>query len=103
MRKLGMWAFLGSESLFFATLITNFFVNRSSERADYCNGLTYADLAIGLTSVGAFILLMSSLTMVLALAALRDGNRRMYRTWICLLYTSPSPRDGLLSRMPSSA
>ena len=22
---------------------------------------------------------------------------------ICLLYTSPSPRDGLLSRMPSSA
>ena len=27
-----------------------------------------------------------------------DGN-----TWACLLYTSPSPRDGLLSRMPSSA
>ena len=25
------------------------------------------------------------------------------RTWACLLYTSPSPRDGLLSRMPSSA
>ena len=24
-------------------------------------------------------------------------------TWSCLLYTSPSPRDGLLSRMPSSA
>src|SRR5665647_2144567 len=23
--------------------------------------------------------------------------------WYCLLYTSPSPRDGLLSRMPSSA
>ena len=23
--------------------------------------------------------------------------------WHCLLYTSPSPRDGLLSRMPSSA
>ena len=27
-----------------------------------------------------------------------DGVRN-----ICLLYTSPSPRDGLLSRMPSSA
>ena len=27
-----------------------------------------------------------------------DGNKK-----ICLLYTSPSPRDGLLSRMPSSA
>ena len=24
-------------------------------------------------------------------------------TKVCLLYTSPSPRDGLLSRMPSSA
>ena len=27
----------------------------------------------------------------------------LYGTYICLLYTSPSPRDGLLSRMPSSA
>ena len=26
-----------------------------------------------------------------------------YELWVCLLYTSPSPRDGLLSRMPSSA
>ena len=25
------------------------------------------------------------------------------QSWHCLLYTSPSPRDGLLSRMPSSA
>ena len=25
------------------------------------------------------------------------------KTNTCLLYTSPSPRDGLLSRMPSSA
>ena len=44
-------------------------------------------------------------------------NRAMYRAGVhaegtcfyhslayaCLLYTSPSPRDGLLSRMPSSA
>ena len=31
-------------------------------------------------------------------------NRKVitYRV-VCLLYTSPSPRDGLLSRMPSSA
>ena len=27
----------------------------------------------------------------------------MHQTHPCLLYTSPSPRDGLLSRMPSSA
>ena len=26
-----------------------------------------------------------------------------YGTWICLLYTSPSPRDAHESRMPSSA
>ena len=31
----------------------------------------------------------------------RDGASGMPGT--CLLYTSPSPRDGLLSRMPSSA
>ena len=29
-----------------------------------------------------------------------DKETRIHR---CLLYTSPSPRDGLLSRMPSSA
>ena len=39
---------------------------------------------------------------------LRDGEtgrsgRRRRRNVNCLLYTSPSPRDGLLSRMPSSA
>ena len=28
---------------------------------------------------------------------------RTTQLWNCLLYTSPSPRDGLLSRMPSSA
>ena len=31
----------------------------------------------------------------------KDGTFRQYD--VCLLYTSPSPRDGLLSRMPSSA
>ena len=30
-------------------------------------------------------------------------NAELSRNWPCLLYTSPSPRDGLLSRMPSSA
>src|SRR5664279_5011895 len=28
------------------------------------------------------------------------GHLADCRTWRCLLYTSPSPRDGLLSRMP---
>ena len=32
------------------------------------------------------------------------GNKaRQLEYYFCLLYTSPSPRDGLLSRMPSSA
>ena len=31
------------------------------------------------------------------------GPSQVALRWLCLLYTSPSPRDGLLSRMPSSA
>ena len=30
-------------------------------------------------------------------------NEMGLKNTVCLLYTSPSPRDGLLSRMPSSA
>ena len=30
-------------------------------------------------------------------------SERLVETTICLLYTSPSPRDGTKSRMPSSA
>ena len=33
----------------------------------------------------------------------KKGRKPKAMTKICLLYTSPSPRDGLLSRMPSSA
>ena len=32
-----------------------------------------------------------------------NPNESRSRIIFCLLYTSPSPRDGLLSRMPSSA
>ena len=53
-----------------------------------------------------FVLLVSEL--VAHVAAARDANmepaaRLNATSDICLLYTSPSPRDGLLSRMPSSA
>ena len=34
-------------------------------------------------------------------AVIVDGNR--FKPYGCLLYTSPSPRDATLSRMPSSA
>ena len=47
---------------------------------------------------------------VLGIVATRGGDKttKNYAATdagysICLLYTSPSPRDGLLSRMPSSA
>ena len=31
------------------------------------------------------------------------AGKKPIQAYLCLLYTSPSPRDGLLSRMPSSA
>ena len=40
------------------------------------------------------------------LGNIMHSNRDLVKAveyWDCLLYTSPSPRDGLLSRMPSSA
>ena len=33
----------------------------------------------------------------------REANQAMQKIMPCLLYTSPSPRDATLSRMPSSA
>ena len=33
----------------------------------------------------------------------RDGGSLALQRWLCLLYTSPSPRDRQKSRMPSSA
>ena len=33
----------------------------------------------------------------------KNRKRDFRRLWICLLYTSPSPRDYAASRMPSSA
>ena len=39
----------------------------------------------------------------LASVRIAAGDLATLQRNICLLYTSPSPRDGLLSRMPSSA
>ena len=35
--------------------------------------------------------------------SLKEEILDVTHSYFCLLYTSPSPRDGLLSRMPSSA
>ena len=40
---------------------------------------------------------------VAGLDPLQQQAIKELQSGICLLYTSPSPRDGLLSRMPSSA
>jgi heme/copper-type cytochrome/quinol oxidase subunit 3 len=78
-RKLGMWAFLASECLFFGALISTYLLYRS--RAPL--GKTPHDLYdIPYTSVSSFVLLMSSLTMVLALAAIQRGDHPRARTWL---------------------
>ncbi|MYB76671.1 MAG: cytochrome oxidase subunit III [Chloroflexi bacterium] len=60
-----MWAFLGSECIFFGSLITTYLVYRGKSVVG-----PYPDeiLNIPLTSISTFVLLMSSLAMVLALA-----------------------------------
>ena len=52
-----------------------------------------------LLRVAGYALLFCALVIALE----RDGASFGSLLWACLLYTSPSPRDGLLSRMPSSA
>ena len=78
--KVGMWAFLGSECLLFGGLISTFLLLRSKP---VLRGVAVKKLYdIPFTSVSSFVLLMSSLTMVLALAALQRGDHRRARTWI---------------------
>ena len=77
--KLAMWAFLGSECLFFGSLISTYLLYRSKAGS----GPTPAEIYdIPYTSVSSFVLLMSSLTMVLALAAIQRGNERGLRVWL---------------------
>ncbi len=78
-RKLGMWVFLASECLFFGSLISTYLLYRGkSVEGPYPQDV----FNIPYTSVSAFVLLMSSLTMVLALAALQRGDHRGLRTWL---------------------
>ncbi len=71
--KVGFWAFIGSECLFFGTLITTYMVYKGAS----VSGPYPAEiLNIPLTSISTFVLLMSSTSMVLALDAVRRGNRR---------------------------
>jgi cytochrome c oxidase subunit 3/cytochrome o ubiquinol oxidase subunit 3 len=78
--KLGMWAFLGSDCLLFGGLISTFILLRAKP---VLHGVPVKDVYdIPFTSVSSFVLLMSSLTMVLALAGIQRGDHRRARIWI---------------------
>jgi heme/copper-type cytochrome/quinol oxidase subunit 3 len=73
-----VWSFIGSECVFFASLISTFIVYKSRS----LSGPGPEILNIPLTSFSTFILLMSSLLMVLALAATQRGDQRWARIWL---------------------
>jgi heme/copper-type cytochrome/quinol oxidase subunit 3 len=78
-RKVAMWAFLGSECLFFGSLISTFLLYRNR----IGDGPGAAEIFdIPFTSVSSFILLMSSLTMVLAHHASERKDWRRMRVWL---------------------
>jgi heme/copper-type cytochrome/quinol oxidase subunit 3 len=86
-RKLLMWAFLGSDCMFFGSLIATYLIYRGRTEeliaAGQGSGPTpHEILDIPYTSISAFVLLMSSLTMVLALAAIQKGDHRGLRIWL---------------------
>jgi heme/copper-type cytochrome/quinol oxidase subunit 3 len=77
--KMAMWAFLGSECLFFGSMISTYLLYRNSVVAGPKPHEIYD---IPYTSVSSFVLLMSSLTMVLALAAIQRGDHKGLRVWL---------------------
>ena len=80
--KLAIWVFLASESLFFGAFIATYFLYRGRD-IGFLKGPRPEDLLnIPFTSVTSFVLLMSSLTMVLALAAIQRGDHRRLRIWL---------------------
>jgi len=77
--KLGFWVFLGSETLFFGSLISTYMVYKNES---VVGPFPTEILNIPLTSVSTFVLLMSSLAMVIALDAVQRGKRAGSLFWI---------------------
>src|SRR5207302_11218057 len=77
--KLAMWAFLGSECLLFGALISTYFLYRGRSVVGPYPKQVYD---IPYTSITSFVLLMSSLTIVLALAALQRGDHHRLSLWL---------------------
>jgi cytochrome c oxidase subunit 3/cytochrome o ubiquinol oxidase subunit 3 len=78
-RKVAMWVFLGSECIFFGSLLSTFLLYRTKT----LDGPGATELFnIPFTSASSFILLMSSLTMVLAHNAHVRRDPRSTRIWL---------------------
>ena len=77
--KLAMWGFLGSECLLFGALISTYLLYKGRSVTGHLPEDVYD---IPFTSASSFKLLMSSLTMVLALAANQRGDVRRLRIWL---------------------
>ena len=78
-RKVGMWIFLGSDCMFFGSLIGTYL----SYKGKSLGGPTPAEVFnIPLTSYSAALLLFSSLTMVLALDALKANRIKASAWWL---------------------
>lgn len=77
-RKLGFWTFLASECVFFMSLIIVFIIlsGRST------SGPAQEVLNIPLTAFNTFVLLTSSLAMVLSIDAARRDDQRRMKLWL---------------------
>ena len=77
--KLAIWLFLASDCLLFGALISTYVLYRNASTV----GPFPSDVFdIPYTSVSSFVLLASSLTMVLALAAIQRGDVGRCRIWL---------------------
>ncbi|HEY6319247.1 MAG TPA: cytochrome c oxidase subunit 3 [Acidimicrobiia bacterium] len=77
--KLAIWLFIASDCLFFGAFISAYLLYRGRPQTGPKPQQVYS---IPFTSVSSFVLLMSSLTMVLALAAIQRGDLRRLRIWL---------------------
>ncbi len=72
--RLGMWAFLASEVLFFGGLFTSYAVFRSAYPATFTEAASHLDIVRG--TINTAVLLTSSLTAALAVHAAEQRQRR---------------------------
>ena len=79
--KLAMWLFLGSECLLFGGLISTYMLYRGRHSGSLGPDQIYD---IPFTSVSSFVLLMSSLTMVLAVSSAARDDIRNTKLWLCV-------------------